>query len=132
MTLNQKQNIKKRILFWIMFLLLVGVEVLIALFVHDKFVRPYIGDVIVVAVLYCFVRGFIPTGVKLLPLYLFMFSTAIEIAQYFNYVTLLGLNHSKFFRVLLGTSFSFTDILCYTAGSAICFAADYIIRKKTI
>ena len=35
-------------------------EVLIALYVHDAFVRPYIGDVLVVIVIYTFIRIFVP------------------------------------------------------------------------
>ena len=41
----------------LVFLLLLGVEIVIALFVHDRFVRPYLGDVLVVWVVYGFRRG---------------------------------------------------------------------------
>lgn len=124
---------KERILYFSVFIFLVAIEVLIALFVHDGFVRPYLGDVIIVILLYCFVRIFIPKKLKLLPLYIFIFSVAIEILQYFNYVTLLGLEGSKFFKTLLGTGFSFIDILCYFIGCVICFYIQYITifkRKK--
>ena len=35
------------------------IEVLIALFVHDSFIRPYLGDFLVVILIYCAVRTFI-------------------------------------------------------------------------
>lgn len=35
------------------------VETLIALFLRDAFIRPYMGDVLVVILIYCFVRIFI-------------------------------------------------------------------------
>lgn len=116
-----KETKKARVIYLIIFLLLVFIEVLIALFVHDRIIRPYIGDVIVIAVIYCFIRVIIPRGAKLLPLYIFLFATAIEVGQYFDYVTLLGLDNIEFFRILLGTSFSFIDILCYAVGSVLCF-----------
>ena len=50
----------KRVFYLLATIVLIAVEVLIALFVHDNFVRPYIGDVIVVVVIYCFVRIFVP------------------------------------------------------------------------
>lgn len=127
---NRKSHGRKRITYAILFVLLVAVEVLIALFVHDDFIRPYIGDVIVVWVMYCFIRIFLPEGIKLLPLYLLLFSVAIEIAQYFNYVALLGLNDNEFFRILLGTSFSFADIICYAVGSIPCFIWELILHHK--
>ncbi len=125
----KKHNMKERITYFILFSILVVIEVLIALFVHDKLIRPYIGDVIVVWVMYCFIRIFIPNRIKLLPLYLFFFSAAVETAQYFNYVALLGLEDNKFFRILLGTSFSFADLLCYAVGSAVCFIAEYFLHR---
>jgi len=33
--------------------MLLLIEILIALFVHDEFIRPYVGDALVVIVLYC-------------------------------------------------------------------------------
>ncbi len=41
------------------FFILLTIEVFIALFVHDNFIRPYIGDVLVVIVIYTFIRGII-------------------------------------------------------------------------
>ena len=122
----------KRLIYALLTILLVAVEVFIALFVHDNFVRPYLGDVIVVIVIYTFIRIFIPEGVRLLPLYIFIFATVIEVLQYFDYVKLLGLSNSRFFRTLLGTSFSFIDIICYAAGCLILagFEVFLYIRKK--
>ena len=126
--MKQPNTACKRLVYLVLFLVLVSVEVLIAFFVHDSFVRPYVGDVIVVAVICCFLRIFMPNKIKLMPLYVFLFATAVEALQYFNYVTLLGLGDSKFFRILLGTSFSYADIICYAVGGVICFGAEYIIN----
>ena len=122
---------KNRILYSIAFVLLVFVEVIIALFVHDNIIRPYGGDAIVVIVLYCFVRIFVPEKLKLLPFYIFLFAVAVEFGQYFEYVKLLGLHDNKFMRVLLGTSFSWYDILSYAIGCIIlaCFEI-YRYKKK--
>lgn len=106
----------KRLIYAFATIILIAVEVLIALFVHDNFVRPYIGDVIVVVVVYCFVRIIIPEKVYLLPLYVFLFAAMVEVLQYFHIVDLLGLGNSTFFRVLIGGVFDLKDILCYGAG----------------
>ncbi len=120
---------QKRITYAILFFVLLILEVIIALFVKDDFIRPFGGDIIVTILLCCFIRIFKPDGVKLLPLYVFLFSVAVEIAQYFDYVEILGLNNNKFFSVLLGTSFSWYDIVCYGAGCVLFFAMEYTINK---
>ena len=50
---------KKRIFYIISFLVIFCIEVLIALYVCDNFVRPYIGDVLVVVLVYSFVLSLI-------------------------------------------------------------------------
>jgi len=128
---EHENTLCKRFVYLVLFLVLVSVEVLIAFFVDDSFIRPYVGDVIVIAVICCFIRIFLPNKMKWLPLYVFLFATAVEVLQYFNYATLLGLGDSKFFRILLGTSFSYADIICYAAGAVIFFGAEYMIGRGT-
>ncbi|MEO6978203.1 MAG: DUF2809 domain-containing protein, partial [Mucilaginibacter sp.] len=45
-----------------------------------------------------------------------LLSYVVEVSQYFHLVTALGLQHSKLVKIMLGTSFSFTDLLAYTLG----------------
>ena len=93
-----------------------AVEVVIACYVHDRFIRPYVGDVLVVVVVYCFVRIWVPQGVRLLPLYVFLFAAGVEVLQYFHLVELLGVGNNTFLRVVLGSVFDVKDILCYGIG----------------
>ena len=120
----------KRILFAVSFLVLLGVEVLIALYAHDDFIRPYVGDMIVTAVVYCFVRIFIPDEVKLMSLYVMIFAIFVEIGQYFNYVELLGFQDNPIIATAMGTSFSFDDIACYAVGCIVCGIFDFIRYRK--
>ncbi|SDJ75158.1 Protein of unknown function [Lachnospiraceae bacterium G41] len=122
---------KKRLIYALATIILIAIEVLIALFVHDNFVRPYIGDVIVVVAVYCFVRIFIPEKVHLLPLYVFFFAVLVEVLQYFHIVDLLGLGGSRFFRVLIGGVFDLKDILCYTVGCILLGVYEIILIKKS-
>lgn len=80
----------KRIGYAIATVILLLTEVLIALYVHDAFVRPYIGDVLVVIVIYTFIRIFVPERCKLLPLYVFIFAALVEFSQMFHIVEVLG------------------------------------------
>ena len=107
---------KKRRIYGAAFLALLAIEILIALFVHDRFIRPYGGDILVTVLLCCLGRIFFPEKPKLLPLWVFLLALSVEICQYFDFVTRLGLGNSPFVRTLLGTTFSPADILCYGAG----------------
>jgi len=120
---------KVRIKYLMGFLILLIMEVLIALYIHDDFIRPYIGDVLVVMVLYCFVRIFIPNGVKLMPLYIFIFAACVEVLQYFRLVELLGLENNRFLRILIGSVFDVKDIICYGVGCATIMIVTKICSK---
>lgn len=107
---------KKRMIYAIITVVLLAIEVLIALFVHDNFIRPYVGDVLVVIVLYTFIRIFIPERVRLLPGYILCFAVLVEVLQYFRIVEVLGLSDNRFFSVLIGSVFDIKDIICYAVG----------------
>ena len=111
----------KRTFFILSALSLFIIEVLIAIFVNDKIIRPYVGDILVTMLIYCFIRIFVPNGVKGLALYVFIFSCFVEFLQFFNFVELIGLSNNTLARIIIGTSFSRIDILCYGAGCLICY-----------
>jgi hypothetical protein len=94
------------------FLLLIT-ELIIALFVHDSIIRSHFGDFLIVILMYTLIRGLIGKAIKLLPIYLFIFATIVEVAQYFNIVDMLDLHNNKIAAIIIGTSFDVQDILCY-------------------
>ena len=121
---------KKRILYAIVTILLLGVEVLIARYVHDAFIRPYVGDVLVVVVIYTFIRIFIPEGCSLLSLYIFLFAVGVEVLQLFHLVELLGLERNGFWGILIGSVFDIKDVLCYAIGCLLLGLYDFLVRRK--
>ena len=112
------------------FLLLLGVEVIIALFVHDRFVRPYLGDVLVVWVICAFLRTLFPTGLPWLPAGVALFAALVEVGQAFHLVDRLGLGHIPFFRILLGNTFDWADLLCYCAGAGLLLLIETLSLKS--
>lgn len=124
-------NRRARLCYCIASAVLLLLIVLIALFVRDRFIRPYGGDVLITVFICCFVRIFFPNKIKLLPLWVFLFAVAVEVGQYFGLVDLIGVGHIRFFRILIGTSFSWTDIICYAVGCGIfCFAKVIFAARK--
>ena len=115
---------KRRILYAIIFITLLCVELVIGLFVHDDFVRPYIGDVLVTVLLCCLCRIAVPKGVPALPAYVFLFAALVEAAQYIDVVKLLGWEDNAILSTLIGRTFSWADILCYGVGCVAFWAAE--------
>lgn len=123
---------KERLIYALITIALLIIEVLIALFVHDSFIRPYVGDMLVVIVLYTFIRIFIPEKVKFLPSYILCFAVLVEVLQYFRIVEVLGLSNNRFFSVLIGSVFDIKDIICYAVGCLLIVVGQiiYKIYKK--
>ncbi|WP_426060197.1 DUF2809 domain-containing protein [Hymenobacter sp. B1770] len=104
------------------------IEAIIALYVHDRIVRPYVGDFLVVLLLYCFVKSFF--AIRFLPaaLLVLLLSYLVEGLQYFNLLHHLGFQHSRLARTLLGSSFSWADMAIYTAG----FVAVLVVENVSL
>jgi hypothetical protein len=105
-------------------------ETVIALFVHDNFIRPYFGDFLVVMLLYCFLKSFLNVSVWAAAGLVLLFSFAIEIAQYFNMVEKLGLEHYKIAKVVLGNSFAWMDLLAYVLGILAVISIEKFTLKR--
>lgn len=94
------------------------IEVLIATKLkHIGFVRSYLGDVIVVVLIYTFLLSFfaVPKKTRLI-VAIFIFSCIIEFAQYFGLADALRLKEGSAARIVVGSSFSWLDIACYATG----------------
>ncbi len=119
---------KQRILYGLIFFALLLTEVYIALYVKNHFIRAYFGDVLVTILLCSFCRFFIPKkGLISLPIFIFLFSVAVEISQYLDLVEFLGFENNVFLCTLMGQSFSYIDIICYAAGCVVFFLFDMLI-----
>lgn len=120
---------KKRVGYFIGFIIVLGIEILIALFVHDKFIRPYIGDVLVMICLYFLVKCFVLEKIKNVEIYLLIFAIIIELLQYFEIARILAGN-SRFLKILFGSTFDIKDIICYVVGSLIIYIVKTLIKLK--
>ena len=85
------------------------IEALIALYVRDNFIRPYVGDMLVVVLVYSFVRIFLPTGMPRMPFYVFLFAA----------------------RIILGSTFDWADIACYAVGCVFIALFERFFQHKS-
>ena len=90
-------------------------EVLIALYMHDRFVRPYAGDFLATIFVYCLLRSFVRASVGRLAATALAISYLLEGLQYFNLLDRLDW-HSRAARIIFGSHFEWSDIIAYTLG----------------
>ena len=111
-------------------LLLFIIEVIIAVFVNDKFVRPIVGDFLVVILIYCFVKAFFNIPVIKAAVAVLIFAYTVEILQYFKVVKLLGLQKSKLANIIIGNTFQWGDLVAYTLGILLVIFIEHKVQRN--
>lgn len=109
---------------------LLMMEVFIALFVHDRFIRPYGGDFLIVILIYCFLKSFWNAPVVKVAARVLLFSYVVEFSQYLKLINHLGLQHSRLAVLILGKSFQWFDLLAYTLGIALVLLVEKVRGSK--
>lgn len=92
------------------------IELLIALLLNDRYIRPYAGDFLVVIFLYCLIRSFFKISVSQTLIVVLTFSIIIEVLQLFPILDFFEIKRSSLLAIALGTTFELIDILLYVAG----------------
>ena len=108
---------------------LFGVEVLIALFARDGFVRPYIGDMLAVALVYTALRAVTPLRLVAALGVTLAVAFVIEFAQLFGLLRALGLGDNGLARVVLGGVFDLMDLAAYVAGAVLIVGIELGMRQ---
>lgn len=105
------------------------VEVAIALFVRDRFVRPYLGDVLAVVLVYAALRATFDVGTVAAAAIAFLVAAVIELGQLFRLLDLLGLDDNRIARTVLGYGFEWKDLLAYAAGALVALGLERLRRR---
>ena len=136
--------------FFIYAVLLFLTEVLIALYAPAGFIRGFVGDVLVVILLFCMARVVVPVthpventaakntgdGIKRLfqtPWLAFavlLFAFAIEFGQYWGLVDKLGLGGNRLARIVIGSHFDPLDLVAYFVGYLILLGCYWKSRQS--
>lgn len=107
------------------FIGLLAAELSIAFFVKNPLIRDNIGDLLVVALLYCFLLTFFEVNKVRAIIGVWVFALLVEISQAYHLIEILNMQDSKLAQLILGTTFDFNDILSYTAGCVILYILEF-------
>lgn len=92
------------------------IEITIALLVNDQFIRPIFGDYLASILVFYLLATFLKTDLNKIAILSLLISYIIEFLQYLHILELLHLGKIKILNILLGNSFSWTNMLAYTLG----------------
>ena len=109
---------------------ILAAEIYIAVCVKGGFVRHYLGDVLAVILLYALARAIFSVTPSNLALKIFAFVAALEIAQYFGVVQILGIEN-KILKIMIGGTFDLTDLLCYAAGCILAGVYEKFEKRRS-
>ncbi len=121
----------KRLIFGVSSVILLAIEIIIGVFATG-WIRNYLGDVLVVVLIYTIIRTISPDKPDrwiVLPSAVLLFSFAVEFLQLWGFCDRFGItNH--LLRIIIGTGFSFIDLACYTIGITPCYVSEYMISRR--
>ena len=103
--------------YFLAFFALFIIEVLIAKFVTDSFIRPFVGDYLVMILIYLFSRTWLKGNDRVQILGVLLFCYSVEIAQKFNLVQILGLEQYRLARIIIGTHYDVNDLVAYSLAA---------------
>jgi hypothetical protein len=95
-----------------------------------KYIRGSLGDFLVVILLYFIVKTIRDVPALPLAISVFVFACIVEISQYFHLADALGFRRGSLLSILLGTNFSFFDILMYLVGTLVAYGSDLLFFRK--
>ena len=101
---------------FILFLFLLIIEVIIALYVTQHFIRHTLGDYLCVIMLFHFIKSFVKIKSIYIAITVLLAAYTIEILQLTAILDYLKIEDTSFIRIIFGSTFSVSDLIAYTLG----------------
>lgn len=117
--------------YFISFIILFFIEVTIAYFHFNAFIRGFFGDMLVVLLLYSFLKIFIKNNVVKTAVSVLAFAFFVELMQFFKLAETLNI-HSKILLTIMGSVFDVWDLLAYFIGFLIILLVEKLLQKNTL
>ena len=120
----------KRAIYFLIFLFLLGLEIAIATYLKTGFIRAYLGDLLVVILLYCLLMSILKPSVKTGLLLTLAIAFAIELLQLINLTRFFPQEYKQLATLVLGSHFSWLDLLMYVLGIVVAGITELVLQKR--
>lgn len=124
---------KRRLVYFSLTTLCFIACILIVVFFSDnQIIRGFIGDIIVISLIYFFIKIFCDFNALKLAIFTLVIAYTTEFLQYLNLTALLGLEHNVMARIIFGTVFDPYDLAAYTIGVVLVYIIDTRLVRRVI
>ncbi|WP_410005974.1 DUF2809 domain-containing protein [Aequorivita nionensis] len=113
------------------FLILLLIEFTIAYFHFNPFIRGFLGDVLVMLLLYSFLKIFIKNNVFNIAISVLGFAFLVELLQFLKLSEILKIK-SKIILTVLGSVFDVWDLVAYFIGFLLILLIEKLLHKNTL
>ncbi len=117
-------------IYFVLFIIILITEITIAVYLSNGFIRHTFGDALVVMLLYCLLKSFVLITPLKAAIVILIISFSIEFLQLSPLLEWLQLEHNEIAKVILGSTFSITDLIAYTVGLVIVLLIERNFSKK--
>ena len=102
--------------YFILFLMLLAIEICIAYFLKSGFIRHTFGDFLVVIMLYCFFKSVFNMKPIQIALIVLLIAFIVEFLQLTPMLNWLNLQDSNIAKIVFGSTFHVSDLVAYSLG----------------
>jgi hypothetical protein len=115
--------------YFVLFIIILLIEVCIAYFLKTGFIRHTFGDFLVVILLYCLLKSFINIKPITMAIIVLFISFTIEFLQLTPFLEWLNLHDNTLAKTVLGSTFHITDLVAYTLGIITIIIAESKLKQ---
>lgn len=105
------------------------VELTIAILHFNAFIRGFLGDVLIILLMYSFLKIFIKNNVLKTAIFVLAFAYFVEFLQFFRLAELFHIK-SKILLIIVGSVFDLWDLVAYTLGFLFILLIEKIIKNE--
>jgi hypothetical protein len=104
----------------------------VKIFSGNRFIRGFIGDIIVILLVYFFIKIFSDFHALKLTLFTLAIAFTTEFLQYLRLTSYLGLEHNPLALLIFGSVFDPYDLVAYTIGAILVYFIDTRLIKRVM
>ena len=105
------------------------VELTIAILHFNAFIRGFLGDVLVILLMYSFLKIFIKNNILKTAIFVLAFAYFVEFLQFFRLAELFHIK-SKILLIIVGSVFDLWDLVAYSLGFLFILLIEKIIKNE--
>lgn len=105
------------------------IEITIAILHFNPFIRGFLGDVLVIFLMYSFLKIFIKNNTLKIAVFVLAFAYFVEMLQFFKLAELFNIK-STILLIIVGSVFDLWDLVAYTLGFLFILLIEKIFIKN--